>query len=108
MPTQISSLDVTKEKIAALRTEAAEAGTWPWSDTATWLNYERGFTAQAKPERPHARVADPSRVDGVRPWTGPRISADGSGLVPGLSAGERSLDRSNARFNRHSTDNSAS
>jgi len=25
-----------------------------------------------------ARVADPSRVDGLRPWAGPRISAKGS------------------------------
>jgi hypothetical protein len=45
------------------------------------------ITAQAKPERPHARVADPSRVDGVRPWAGPRISADGSGVVAVFAGG---------------------
>ncbi len=40
------------------------------------------ITAQAKPERPHARVVDPLRVDGDRPRAGPRISADGSGVLP--------------------------
>ena len=43
---------------------------------------------QAKPKRPHARVADPSRVDGVRPGVGPRISANGSGVVYGFESGQ--------------------
>ena len=39
------------------------------------------ITAQAQPERSHARVADPSRVDGVRPWAGSRFSTNGRGVV---------------------------
>ncbi len=32
--------------------------------------------------RPHARVADPLRVDGVRPWVGPRIAPMRAGWSP--------------------------
>ncbi len=39
------------------------------------------ITSQAKPKRPHARVADPSRVDGVRPGR-TKDCANESGVAP--------------------------
>jgi hypothetical protein len=56
-------------------------GDHPRATGARCVRPRAAITAQAKPERPHARVADPSRVDGARPWAGPRISADGGGVL---------------------------
>jgi hypothetical protein len=54
-----------------------------------WYNmYPVDVFLMAKPEMPHARVADPSRVDGVRPWAGPSISATGRGEENGFESGQ--------------------
>jgi len=62
-------------------------GDHPRATGARCVRPRAAITARAKPKRPRARVADPSQVDGVRPWAGPRISANRSGIV--LGSGDR-------------------
>lgn len=68
-------------------------GDHPRATGARCVRPRAAITAQAKPERPHAGVADPSRVDGVRPWAGPRVSANGSGVVYGFEPGSSEMAR---------------
>ena len=63
-------------------------GDHPRATGARCVRPRAAITAQAKQKRPHARVADPLRVDGVRPGVGPRISATGSGVVYGFDSGQ--------------------
>ena len=51
-------------------------------DRRPYVRSMAAITSQAKPKRPHARVADPSRVDGVRPWAGTRIAPMRAGWRP--------------------------
>jgi hypothetical protein len=81
-----------REGLRYLSGSCLGGGDRPRATGAQRVRPRAAITAQAKPERPHACVADPSRIDGA--GSGPdQGSAPIRGVAQGFESGQIGIDR---------------